>query len=328
MKRWTYTPATQDIWKGLRKHDVTSTESAALFGLSPYLTEYELYHRKKSKAVIEIGSNDRMLWGTRLQDVVARGLAEDHGVKVRRLNQYMRIVDARMGSSFDFEIIGLVDDWSGPETELREAYRSNGVGNFEVKCVDYLVFRDQWIVNDDKSIEAPSHIETQIQHQLHVSGRDWSAIGVLVSGSQPKIIIRDRDEEIGQMIEGRVRNLFAAIRANRPPQPNFPDDADFVCKLYGYAEPGKVFDGRRDQELALLALQYSTAGARESQAKEDKDVAKAKILSRIGDAEKAIFDGFKLTAGIVGPAEISFTRNGYRNFRLTATKPKLEKQTA
>lgn len=329
MNRWTYTPPNDEIWKGLRKHDVTSTESAALFGLSPYLTEFELFHRKKSKTIVDIPENDRMLWGTRLQDVIARGIAEDNGVKVRRMNQYMRIVDARMGSSFDFEIIGMAEPWDGPDTELRQAYRENGVGNFEIKCVDYLIFRDQWIVNDDKSIEAPSHIEVQVQHQLHISGRAWSAIGVLVSGSRPKIIIRDRDSEIGYQIETRIRTLFAAIRSNTPPKPDFPDDAQFLCKLYGYAEPGKFFDGRGDEELALLAAQYTNALIREGEAEEDKKVARAKILQRIGDAEKAVFDGFKLSAGVVGPAEIpAYTRDGYRGFRLTVAKPKQPKSAA
>ncbi len=328
MKRWTYTPPSDEIWKGLRKHDVTSTESAALFSMSPYLTRFELYHRKKDKTVVDIASNDRMLWGSRLQDVIARGIAEDHGVKVRRLNAYMRLVESRMGSSFDFEIVGLVEPWDGPETDLRAMYRERGTGNFEIKGVDYLVFRDQWIVNEDKSIEAPAHIEIQLQHQLHVSGRSWAAIGVLVSGNTPKIVIRERDQEVGQALEARIRELFALVKAGTTPPPTYPDDAEFVCKLFGYAEPGKVLDARGDAELAELAKQYNEAGIRFHQADEDKDVAKAKLLTRIGEAEKVLFDGYKLSAGLVGPATVAYERAGYRNFRLTVQKPKKEKQLA
>lgn len=33
---------TEEAWLAARKRDVTSTESAALFGMSPYLTAFEL----------------------------------------------------------------------------------------------------------------------------------------------------------------------------------------------------------------------------------------------------------------------------------------------
>ena len=35
-------------WLDLRKKDITSTDVAALFNLSPYKTEFELYHEKLS----------------------------------------------------------------------------------------------------------------------------------------------------------------------------------------------------------------------------------------------------------------------------------------
>lgn len=320
-KRWTYTPETDRVWLGLRSCDITSTESAALFEMSPYLTRFELYHRKLGRAIVELPPGERMLWGIRLQDVIARGIAEDFGVKVRKLNQYMRIVDARMGSSFDFEIVGLLEPWDGEDTELRQMYREHGVGNFEIKCVDFLVFRDQWTVNDDKSIEAPAHIEIQVQHQLHVSDRPWAAIGVLVSGHTPKILIRGRDAEVGIAIEARVRELFAMVREGRTPEPSFPDDAELVCRLNGYAEPGRVYDGRNDAGLLGLCQEYSAAQIREKLGKEDKDVAKAKIFQRIGEAERALLPGFNLSASMVGPAEVpAYTRSGYRNIRITVKK--------
>lgn len=321
MKRWTYTPPDEHVWHGLRSCDITSTESAALFDMSPYMTKFELYHRKLGRAIVELNPGDRMLWGIRLQDVIARGIAEDHGVKVRKLNQYMRIVDARMGSSFDFEIIGLTDEWEGDDTELRKMYKQHGVGNFEIKCVDFIVFRDQWTVNDDKSIEAPAHIEIQVQHQLHVSDRPWAAIGVLVSGNTPKIVIRERDAEVGIAIEVRVRELFAMVKAGLVPEPSFPDDAELVCRLNGYAEPGRVYDGRNDTEILDLCRQYSEAQIREKHAAEDKSVAKAKILQKIGDSERALVPGFGVSASMVGPAEIpAYTRSGYRNVRITTKK--------
>ncbi len=324
MKRWTHTPATDAIWKGLRSCDITSTESSALFDMSPNLTRLELYHRKLRKEIVEIDDNDRMLWGRRLQDTIAIGIAEDQGVRVRRLNKYMRLVDSRMGASFDFEVIALIETLGRADTPMQQMYRQYGTGNFEIKCVDYLIFRDQWTKNDDGSIEAPPHIEIQVQHQLHVSGRPWSAIGVLVSGHTPVVLIRQRYEDVGAAIEEKTRELFRRIKAGREPEPSYPRDARFVSKLYGYADPGKLYDGKGDAELRELCSQYDEARVREKLAQEDKQVAHAKIFTKIGDAEKAIADGFTISAGLVGPADIAFHRDGFRNFRLTKRK---EKQT-
>lgn len=325
------TPASEQEWHGLRAQDITSTESSALFDMSPYTTSFELWHRKRQATPVIIEAAGRMLWGQRLQDVIARGVAEDYGVKVRKMNAYQRLVDVRMGSSFDFEIIGL-DNNAGPDRGapdlLRVLYQEHGTGNLEVKNVDGLIFRDTWTVNDDRSIEAPGHIEIQVQHQMHVSGRKWAALVVLVGGNDPKVIVRRYDAEVGAAIEQRVRDFWRDVDAGNEPPPVFPDDAAFVCKLFGYAEPGKVYDGRDKPELADLASEYKAAADREKLAKEDKDVAKAKLLAAIGDSEKAMLDGFTVSAGLVGPCEVAYTRDGYRNFRVTAKKAAKEAATS
>ncbi len=302
------TPPNEAIWLALRAEDITSTESSALFNMSPYATAFEIWHRKKSKEIVDFQENERMRWGKRLQDAIAAGIAEDQGWLAEPMKEYIRITDARMGASFDWRMI----DASGR------------MGVFEIKNVDYLVFRDQW-QEEDGELTAPAHIEIQLQAQLHCSEYEWGAIGVLVAGNSPRVIIRERDLEVGNSIEARVREFWRSVEANNPPPPTYPDDAEFVSKLYGYAEPGKVFDARGNAELATLATAYHQAGAAEKQAKEDKEVAKAKLLAAIGDSERALLDGFTISAGLVGPARIEYDRAGSRNFRITQQKAKASK---
>ena len=63
---------TEAAWLKARQQDVTSTESAALFGMSPYTTHFELWHRKHSNTAPEFKSNERMKWGNRLEAAIAR----------------------------------------------------------------------------------------------------------------------------------------------------------------------------------------------------------------------------------------------------------------
>lgn len=319
--RETITPNNEAHWLALRTKDVTSTEAAALFGLSPYATAFELWHRKHDNVAVDFQSSERMEWGTDLQDAIALSLARRYGVLVRKTTEYCRIVEARMGASFDFEIIG-VSDKLPDDMLLASMFAEHGPGLLEIKNVDRMIFKDQWQANEAGEMEAPGHIEIQVQEQLHVKDRAWAAIGVLVGGNTGRILVRKRDLEVGAALESRIAAFWQSVDDGIEPAPQFPGDAAFVTKLYGYAEPNKVFDGRGNPELVELAQAYRAAADAEKLAKEDKDVAKAKLLQAIGDAERAYLDGYTISAAMVGPAHVEYERAGYRGWRLTKGKAK------
>ena len=305
-------PESESAWHALRAQDVTSTESSALFGLSPYMTHFELWHRKKSGEVYTIKDNERMFWGRKLQDAIASGIAEQQLWNCAPRPEYERLPDVRMGSSFDYKA------W---RFESKDSINVEP-GMLEIKNVDYLAFRDNWTVGENGDIEAPPHIEIQLQHQLHVSGYTWGAIGVLVGGNKPHVLIREYDPAVGKGIENKIRAFWQSIEAGKEPEPFYPDDAQFVHSLYGHAEPGKIIDVRDDDEITTLCHDYAEAGKREKLAKEDKDIAKAKLLELIGNAEKVTANGFSISCGIVAPCEVAYTRDGYRLFKVTKKKEK------
>lgn len=314
-------PGNRAEWLALRTMDVTSTESSALFGLNPWVTEFELWHQKKDGTVVEIEENERMSWGLTLEPFIAKRIAELYGVKVRRLSAYARHDDVRMGASFDYEIVGIVHG-EVEDTILQRMYEQHGPGNLEIKNVDGLVFRDQWVTEGQQIVEAPPRIEIQVQHQLEVIQRNWSAIGVLVGGNTLRMLIRERDKAVGRSLRFKIGAFWDSIIENRPPEIDFNRDAAFVAKLFGHAEPGKFIDLRDNNRAAELAAEYHAAAQDEKAAKDRKEAAKAELLTIIGDAEKAAIPGFTISAGVVAEAEISYTRKAYRNFRLTARKEK------
>lgn len=313
-------PSNDTAWHALRAMDITSTESAALFGMSPYATRFELWHRKKAGQILQIEENERMRWGTRLQDAIARGIAEDCGIKVRKLNAYMRHNHSRMGASFDFEVVGVDTTVTDYVATLADMYTAHGPGVLEIKNVDSLIFRDQWVKNEDGTYEAPEHIELQLQHQLHVVDRDWGVIAAMVGGNRPVIITRLRDEHVGGAVQAQVDAFWQSIESNQPPAPDFRLDADTISKMYGFADPGKVFDARNDETVTSLCARYRELADAEKNAEEEKKAVKAQLLTLIGDAEKVLANGFTISAGVVGPAEVAYTRAAYRNFRITAKK--------
>jgi predicted phage-related endonuclease len=332
-------PKTRDEWLELRWKHISSTESAALFGMSPYLTMFELAVLKKAESVPEeYEQNERMTWGLRLQRAIAQGIAEDYGVKIRAVSGYASRPD-KLGASFDYEIIGLKevnppDDtkaWEGDQT-LRDLYRQFGPGVLEIKNVDSLVFKNEWAVNEDKSIEAPAHIELQVQHQLLCIEREWAAIGVLVGGNRQHLIARMRDRDVGTRIEAKAGKFWRGIAAGHMPPVTYPQDADIIRKIYGFAEPGKVIDGQKNptpeqEALYQLAWQHDEATKLKSAAEKHHKSTGAALMMAMGDAEKALFADISISAGVVGPTRVeAYDRAGYRNLRVYPKKPKEAKQ--
>lgn len=310
----------EEEWLAARAKDITSSDVAALPGLdvSPYLSPWELFQRKASGHIVDIPQSERMKWGTRLQDTIARGVAEDMGINVRRLKTYMRDPDLRVGSSFDFEIIG--DD--------------RGPGLMEIKNVDSLVYRQNW-TDEDGLIEAPPHIELQFQHQLCVSGRTWGLIVPLVGGNTVKVAPRQRDEEVGRIILKKVAEFWIAVRENRPPAPDFTRDAAAIARLYSKTDPGKVLDATGDTELEVFVRSYRDAQEKKKQAEGYADEFKARMLERIGTAEKILGSGWIISAKavsdnpgkIVTPEMVGTyvgARKGYRDFRINLKKGEKE----
>lgn len=317
-------------WLALRHRHVSSTEVAALFGLSPYLTAFELATIKKQDVPPDdLETNERAEWGLCLQDAIARRIAVRYGVRVRAINAYAThsYEHCRMGASFDYEIVGVSNDdaqFSG-DAILREMYLRHGAGILEIKNVDALVFRDRWVRDEDGGIEAPAHIEIQVQHQLACISRFWAAVGVLVGGNRLELLIRERDDDVHKALRIKCESFWDDLRRGVMPPVDLPADAAVVAKLYRYAEPGKVLDAQGDVELAALCAEYAEAAKAESAAKAAKETAKAKLLMRIGDAEKVLTKGYTVSAGVVAETEVpAYTRKAYRNVRVTAEKAKKE----
>lgn len=314
-------PQDRKDWLALRHKYISSTESSALFGLSPYTTPFELAVVKKNLVPPPDLSNERTDWGLRLQRSIAKGIADRYGVKVKALNAYATYyqISCGMGASFDYEIVGLAEGEFEPN-DLRERYTMLGAGILEVKNVDWLVFK-QWQV--DGTIEAPPHIEIQVQHQLACIDRMWAAIGVLVGGNQLELLIRERDQKVINTLADKCARFWQDLNKGIMPDPDLPADAKIIAQIYNYAEPGKVVDRQNDPELSAMVAEYHAAMRAEKDAVAAKDAAKAKILMCIADAESVLVEGFKINTSMVAETPIAaYTRKGYRNFRVTKVKGK------
>ncbi len=294
MKVETHQFTTEAEWLRMRSLDVTSTECAALFGKSPYTSYYKLWHSKKN---LSIGGgfkeSEKMKWGKRLQDAIAEGIAHERGWTIRKMDEYMRLPDVRMGSSFDFAI--------GDDALL------------EIKNVGEKAF-SKW-----SDTRAPEHIELQCQHQLAVSGRRVCYIGALVGGNTAHVIERQRDEVCIKLIFERVKFFWDTIDAGMAPSPDWDVDSDEYIQRNDFAEPNKQAPMTAD--IKKLCAEYSEWTTKGNQVEAAKKAIKARILSLIGDAELCTGQGYTISAGVVGPSRVeAYDRKAYRTFKITTKR--------
>lgn len=304
-------PANEAHWLKLRETDITSTESSALFNCSPYCTKFELWHRKKKNLASNFEANERTDWGLFLQDGIMAKFSKDNNWESSRKIHYITDTEARLGASFDYDVktsIPRSDNKNISDVEF---------GLAEVKNVDSAAFKQGWIVDNDGYVEAPPHIEIQVQQQLMLSKLPFNYILALVGGNRGFMLKRLPNLKIFNAITMAAESFWKSIHDNIEPKP-FDVDADFICDLYGYSEKGNLYDARGNNAIAELVALYKEYQQAEVLATTNKKIIKSRILPLIGTADKVLVDGgYSISCGMTETVEIAAqTRSGYRRFAI------------
>lgn len=247
-------------WLAERAKDVTSTQVAALFGVSPYLTEFDLWHQKRNGIVEAFEENNRTRWGNRLEETIAKGFAEEFGLQhLIKLSVYQRRTGQRLGASYDFRACADDCDYV----------------LLECKNVDYMEHKEKWT-----ETEAPAHIELQVQTQLLLSGYRRAFIVALVGGNNLVVHEREPDAEVQSAIVEKVAAFWSSVDAGIEPKPDFVRDADLLLsRIYNRSDGTEI---EADAETQALLQQWLDAKS----AADTVKPLQAQIALLIGSASK------------------------------------------
>jgi putative phage-type endonuclease len=307
MNREVIPHTTRDAWLAARRFDVTSTEIAALFGCSPYLSAFELWHQKAGNITDEFEETERMRWGRRLQDVIAAGVCEDNGWQGRPLTDYMRLPDHRIGSSFDW----LIE--TGEDTRL-----------LEIKNVDVRAMKDGWLVvyETEESagyVEAPPHIELQMQHEMLVSGYPTLTLAALVGGNAVRLLHREADSNVHEAIINAVSDFWRSIAAGEPPKPDYYRDAPVIKRLHP-SIVGDVLALVEEDKITGLMRRHRVATAAAKSNDEDAKAIAAEIADLLGDRPGASGPAGTITRFPVAGGHVSYERKARIDMRINHAK--------
>jgi predicted phage-related endonuclease len=295
-----------------RAKHVGASEVSALFDCSPYLTRFELWHRKQGNiatpAFNALGADgtpddERIYWGVRLEAAIIGAAKERYGYTDRE--QLRELSNGK----------GL-----GGHPDRRVICPERGPGILEIKTADWLV-RKQW------GDEPPMHYLLQSQAYQGLDGVAWGDVLVLVGGNKLERFCYDFRPKIFAEIERRVADFWNSIEANDPPPADYTKDLHTIAELYR-EETGEVVDLTADNLAHEAAAAFLFAKESRLEAEKREDAAKAELLDKLKNASVAKLNGFVVratTVAAVEPTEITAdmigtTVGGRRAYRRLTVK--------
>lgn len=270
--------------EAFRASVVGASEVAALFDASPWLTRFELWHRKNGTiATPEFNGvkpdgapdNERIDWGVRLEPVIIQAACERWGYVPQETPNRLDN-DKGLGGHPDKLVIC-------PE---------RGPGILEVKTAD-------WLVAKGWGDEPPLNYLLQSQTYQGLAKVQWGDMIVLVGGNELRRYQYDFRAKLFTEIETRVAEFWQSVQSGKAPKPDYAKDGRAVAELYG--NPGDTaVDLRRDNRMPELLTEYLEAKEAEALAGARVDAAKCELLEKMGEHSEAIVDGFTCRAPLVG----------------------------
>lgn len=281
---------------------VGASEVAALFGVSPHVTRFELFHMKSgSIPAHDLDSVERVQAGQFLEPSIAAWASHKWDWPVRNVLEYLQHPRVeRMGCSLDFETL---------EGEP-----------VEIKNVDNLIFRDgDWEADGDTILDAPAHFLIQVQHQLACRpGPERGWLVVCVGGNRLLRMEIPRHERMIARIEREVEEFWNDVLSGNEPRPDFQSDASTIAMLYG-GKGDEVVDLRGNERVHELCAEYRAAHEVEKSASSRKKAALAEIKTLMADARGALIDdGFKVKASFI--KESTSVRQAHWRFSVNQCK--------
>ncbi len=281
-------------WHAIRAKHVGGSEIAAIFGECSYLTHLELYLIKRGEVSGAIEENERMFWGTVIEDAVAQGVAKYKGWVVSKPDVYY--------SSDEVEGMGCTPD------RLIENPERPDAGLLQIKNVDRLVFM-RW---EDGA--PPLQYQLQLQHELACTCLKWGALAVLVGGNDLKVFEFEAHAGVIAKIKAGVTKFWQDVRAGNQP-PAVADDYEILKELYP-ADDHKVIDFTHDNEFPDLCAKAVEFAEKRKDAEKQERLAKSAILQKMGNAGRAICTGFKIKKTTVSKKEYLVSATTYQTLTI------------
>jgi len=243
-------------WHELRAKNIGGSDIAALFGLSPYSSRWQLWMEKSGKMPPEdLSDNKAVQAGKFLESGIANWAAHRWGMTIEKVNHYFTVDSCPgMGASFDY----ITHDHAPMEIK----WSARGYG---------------WNYSGEEILEAPENYLLQVQHQLACTSSDHAWLVALID-DEPRRMKVPRNDNIIDAIKHEITTFWQSIADGIEPPLDYVTDAAALTRLVGELPKSDI---TLDDSDALLFMDYKVAKKNEKLAIQRADEAKAKILEKV-----------------------------------------------
>ena len=240
-------------WLEERRKGIGGSDVAAILGLSPWKTAFQVYQEKR-KEVEDWHGNNSTDWGNRMEPAIRQWYSDTTGRSVR-LPEKIIYHDKHpfMLASLD----GFTDD--GRIVEIKTARSGK-----------------QW--GEPGTNQIPDYYAVQVHHYMIVTGFEVTDIPVSIAGGSPELYEVPADKEITDMIIEAEANFWQRVVNGNPPDP--VTYADAVARFGQIKTEGAVI-ASKEIFMDVMELQDVRGKLTELEAKENE--LKGKIIIALGE---------------------------------------------
>lgn len=250
------------MWLQVRQNSIGGSEAAAILGMNPWKSPYQLWLEKTGSAEPEdISDKDVVHFGTILEPIVAQEFCLREGKKVKKCGLYRSKQHPFMTASFDRLIVG---EAAGLECKTTSAYKGK----------------------DWEEGKIPPSYYVQCQHYMMVSGLPKWYIACLIGGNKFVTWEIDRDEgDIAALMEAETK-FWERVQDRVPPD---VDGSESCTKaLQQKFTGGQVEPVILPAETMALLTRLDELKELEANVKTQKQDIQNRICAMLGDNEVGI----------------------------------------
>lgn len=248
------------MWLEERRRGVGGSDVAAIMGLSPWKTAYQVYQEKR-KEVEDWGGNSLTDWGKRMEPAIRQWYSDETGRDVRLPDKIMyHPQHPFMLASLD----GFTDD--GRVVEIKTARSGKNWGEPETNQI-------------------PDYYAVQVHHYMTITGFQVADIPVSIAGGSPSLYVVEADKEISEMIIEACAKFWERVQSGNPPDP--VTYADAVARFGSLKTEGAIVAD--DKEIhAIEGIKSVRAQIKELE--EHEEAWKARIIIALGEQADTLID--------------------------------------
>lgn len=261
-------------WHAVRAKNVGGSEVGALFGLSPWLTRWQLYMLKTGK-LPDAFENTSMTQGKHFEPAVAAYAQERFDIRLRKVRRYMTCDDCPgLGATLDYEEYG---GGTLTPTELK-----------------WSLWGDGWEYEGQELTQIPDSYMMQVQTQLACMPSAPNGQLIAFTAGDLKRMVIPRDERLVTAIKDAVRQFWVDVAAGNEPPVDFSVDADAVTRL---AYIRKLRSLTMTPDKAHLFEEWRRASEAAKAAEETASERRAEVLKAVIDAGEGPDTSLIVTCG-------------------------------